>query len=68
MKTRIYIVRVEGQKPRLVRAGHPSNAFQHVVRNLAKVEVATQDDLVKAVAEGIKVEDVKPEQGVIGGE
>lgn len=59
--TRIYFVAVEGV-PYLVRAAHPSAALMHVARNVAAVRVASQDDLVNCIADGIKVESAKEEQ------
>lgn len=60
--TRIYIVTI-GENDRLVRAGHPSTALSHVARDIASVRVATQDDLLQCLQDGIKVEDIKAEQG-----
>lgn len=67
--TRIYIVTpkviTEQTAPaaaRLVRASHPSHALHHVASNTMNVTVASQNDLVAALAKGIKVEDIKPEQ------
>lgn len=58
--TRIYHVNVEGIAY-LVRAAHPSAALMHVARNIANVRVASQDDLVNCLADGIKVESAKEE-------
>jgi hypothetical protein len=54
---RIYIVTI-GESDRLVRAGHPSQALNHVAREIAKVKVASQDELIACLADGIKVESV----------
>lgn len=60
--TRIYIVTpkiVEDGKPvakRLVRAPTPAQALRHVASEF-DVAVASQDDLVAAVADGVRVED-----------
>lgn len=59
--TRIYIVTI-GENDRLVRASHPSTALHHVARDIAMVRVATQQDLVDCLADGIQVEDIGPEQ------
>ena len=63
MKTasRIYLVTI-GESDRLIRATHPAKALMHVARDIAKVNVATQQDLVDCLADGVKVEDAKPEQ------
>jgi hypothetical protein len=53
--TRIYRI-VIGASVRLVRAVHPSAALMHVARDIAAVKVASQDDLVNCLADGIKVE------------
>lgn len=58
---RIYLVTI-GKSDRLVRATHPATALMHVARNIAKVRVASQDDLVQCLADGIQVETVKAEQ------
>lgn len=58
--TRIYHINLEGI-PYLVRAAHPSAALMHVARNVASVRVATQDDLVNCIADGIKVESAREE-------
>lgn len=55
MTTRIYIIN-GGEKPRLVRASHKSAAIAHVVRTTFTAAVASQDVLVDAVGQGVKVE------------
>jgi hypothetical protein len=64
MTTRIYVVKskIEGVKPRLVRATHPSNALSHVVNSQFTVAVAKPDDLVELLPEGVAVESIKAEQ------
>jgi hypothetical protein len=68
MITRVYIITpklAEDGKPRmvrLVRATHPSNALRHVASATLNVAVASQQDLIACLADGIKVEDVRPEQ------
>jgi hypothetical protein len=52
---RIYIVGT-GNGVRLVRAAHRAQALSHAARSVMNVKVATQDDLVMALSEGIKVE------------
>lgn len=66
MSSRIYIVN-GGTQPRLVRAGSRSQAISHVARATYTAAVATQDNIVDAVSQGIKVEDVGAEDGE-GGE
>lgn len=59
--TRIYAVR-DGKTLRLVRATHPAHALRHVADETFEVTVAGQEELVKALADGAKVEDIKAEQ------
>lgn len=58
--TRIYHINMEGVV-HLVRASHPNAALMHVARNVASVRVASQDDLVNSLADGVKVESAKEE-------
>jgi hypothetical protein len=64
MTNRIYIIKPKtgDVKPRLVRAGHPSTALQHVAKDTLTVSVASQNDLEAAFLAGIKVEKVGAEQ------
>ena len=52
---RIYLVG-HGQNMRLVRATHRAQALGHVARSIINVKVASQDELVHALGQGIKVE------------
>jgi hypothetical protein len=62
-QTRIYLVEATATTAsRLVRATHPAHALGHVARSAFTVAVATQDQLVDLLAEGVKVEDIKQEQ------
>jgi hypothetical protein len=56
--SRIYII-TQADKWRLVRASHPAQALTHVAKDLLTVRVASQDDIVNALALGAKVEDAK---------
>jgi hypothetical protein len=56
--TRIYHVNIEGIAY-LVRATHSSAALTHATRKVSSVRVATQDDLVLCIADGVKVQDAK---------
>lgn len=58
--TRIYHVNLEGNQF-LVRASHPNAALMHVARSVSAVRVASQDDLVNCLIEGIKPENAKEE-------
>jgi len=60
--TRIYTVS-DGKTDRLVRASHPSHALMHVARGAYSVHVSTQEDLETLLPAGVKVEDIKQEQG-----
>lgn len=53
--TRIYVIN-GGAKPRLVRAGSKATAIAHVVRTTFTATVASQDVLVDAVGQGVRVE------------
>lgn len=53
--TRIYIVKGPSGA-RLVKATVPSQAIFHVAHGEYSAAVATQDDLVEALSNGIKVE------------
>lgn len=59
MAKRIYIVRnmyaEPGTEPRLVRAHSQAQAIRHVARDFES-EVAGQEDLVRAVGNGVVVE------------
>lgn len=58
--TRIYHINLEGAV-HLVRAAHPSAALMHVARSVAAVRVASQDDLVASLKDGIKIESAREE-------
>jgi hypothetical protein len=64
MTTRIYKItsKVEGVKPRLIRATHPSNALSYVANSQFTVAVAKPDDLVELLTDGVSVESVAQEQ------
>jgi len=57
---RIYRITI-GETDRLIRATHPSQALTFVAKDIAKVTVATQQDLIDCLTDGIKVEDAKAE-------
>jgi hypothetical protein len=60
---RLYVVRdTATNKERLVRAGHPSTAVQHVTKDQFKAEVAKPDDIYRLASAGVQVETVGPEQ------
>ena len=52
---RIYLVKIN-DKNRLVRAATQSQALYHVARDVAKVKVASQDELLACIVDGVKVE------------
>jgi hypothetical protein len=64
MTIRIYKItsKVEGVKPRLIRATHPSNALSYVANSQFTVAVAKPDDLVELLTDGVSVESVAQEQ------
>ena len=68
-QTRVYIVaprRADSEQTpvvrRLVRAAHPAHALRHVADGEYSVEVASQDDLIALLSDGVKVEDIRQEQ------
>lgn len=62
VKTRVY-----RYKDRLIEASHPSHVIAHIAAELDKPRVASQDDLIELLGKGVKVEPVKPVQGVLPG-
>lgn len=60
---RIYHVRpkLPGDGARLVRATNAAQALRHVVTDTLTVELASQEDLVRLLGAGIKVEAVNAE-------
>ena len=54
---RIYIVGTADNQPRLVRASGKAQAIGHVVRDTFAAVVPTQDELIKLVSSGVKVEE-----------
>lgn len=59
---RIYIV-TGPTGSRLVKASVASQAISHVAKSAFSAKVASQDDLVEALSNGIKVETYGAEQG-----
>lgn len=59
--TRIYIVGSNDPMfpVRLVKASIRQQALSHVAQSLFTVRVASQDDLIKALGSGVKVENAK---------
>lgn len=63
MTTRIYTVTQLGGATRLVKATSQTQALRYVVQKTLSVDHASQDDLVRLLHEGIKVEAVNAEDG-----
>lgn len=65
MSTRIYAVyderTLDTDGQRLVRASTRSRALRHVAQGIFTVVVASQDELVELLGQGIKVEDAGEE-------
>ena len=60
---RIYLVVQPDGTPRLVKASIRSQALSHVASTLLTIHVATQDDLVDLLSNGVKVENARsPDQ------
>jgi hypothetical protein len=59
---RIYVVRQDGQKPKLVRAPNKSQAVRYVVNATVKASVATQDEIADLCGDGTLVENATPEE------
>jgi hypothetical protein len=53
--TRVYVVR-QGEQYRLVRAANRAQARAHVARETIFADLASQDDLIRLVGEGLTVE------------
>ena len=58
--SRIYLVeRTTGNEPaRLIRAPNQAQAIRHAVADTFRAVVASQDDLVLLVGQGVSVEDI----------
>jgi hypothetical protein len=60
---RIYLVGTPDNKVRLIKASVRQQAVSYVANNMLTVRVASQDDLVKALTEGVEIEQYRqPEQ------
>ena len=60
---RIYLVGTPDNKIRLIKASLRQQAVSHVANTMLTVRVASQDDLVKALTDGVQIEQYKaPEQ------
>ena len=57
---RIYIVGTSDNNVRLVRASSRHQALIHVAQTSFVVRMASQNDLVDAITNGIKVENYRP--------
>ena len=65
--TRIYLVTTAAGAARLVKAAVPSQAITHVAKQIFSARIASQDDLVEALSNGIKVESYgETAQGELG--
>lgn len=53
--TRIYRITI-GDSDRLVRAVSPAAALMHVARDISRTQIASQEDLVECLEDGIRVE------------
>lgn len=70
MSKRIYVVSPlpaitidkQPQHARLVRAATPAQAVRHVTTGLFDVNVASQEDLVRLLSDGIKLEQTAAEE------
>lgn len=56
---RVYIVGTPDNKVRLVKASVRQQALSHVANHLFTVRVASQDDLINALKDGVQVEAYK---------
>jgi hypothetical protein len=54
--TRIYLVTTAAGASRLVKAAVPSQAITHVAKQEYSVRIASQDDLVESLSNGIRLE------------
>jgi hypothetical protein len=56
---RVYIVGTPDNKVRLVKASVRQQALTHVANHLFTVRVASQDDLINALKDGVQVENYR---------
>ena len=59
-KQRIYIIKMKGEL-RLVKALNKNLAMTHVAKDLMDAQVATQEQLVEVLNQGIKIEETAKE-------
>jgi hypothetical protein len=60
---RVYVVGTPDNKVRLVKASVRQQALTHVANHLFTVRVASQDDLINALKDGVQVENYRgPDQ------
>ena len=60
--TRVYsVTSVDTTGIRLVRAANPSQALRHVAHSQFEVKPANQDTLIKALSDGVRVEEAGAE-------
>jgi hypothetical protein len=64
MAERIYIVYGSQQGTRLVKASLRQQALSHVANGEFNIHVATQDDLVRELSEGTKIEQYRPPEQI----
>jgi hypothetical protein len=65
--TRIYLVTTAAGTARLVKAAVPSQAITHVAKQVYSARIASQDDLVEALTNGMRVESYgETAQGELG--
>lgn len=62
---RIYLVNGSGAA-RLVKATNAAQALRHVTRDEYRAKVASQDDLVACLADGLEIEHATQEKGAEG--
>ena len=61
-KDRVYVVDIQGQRSRLVRATFGHIAERHVIGTLVNARVASKDDLIELMGRGVKVEHAGDDQ------
>lgn len=61
MSTRIYLVTEKDGTRHLVRSTVPAQAVAHIARDQFGVRVATQDDLISCMQDGIAPQSALPE-------
>lgn len=64
MGRNVYVVEADGHQTRLIEASQSTQALAYAARTTYSVRKASQQDLIKLLPAGIKVEQAVQEQGL----